>query len=181
MNEIDPKMFNELKNNPLARVLLGMFNITDEELNNLEAQMKKEAEEKEDEVKEEKPVEKPVENTTDCGTDYSEDENTDSEVVELEVEPDETVAIINKDETEALLKAWENVEKDVFELDKKFGINIWDSDDESIYNKYNKIIRMFLETQFGVENADVLEDWVFGYDKENRPKFDDVWNNIIKD
>lgn len=181
MTELNSKTLNELRNNPLARVLMGMFNITDEELNNLEASMKKEEENKE-EVEEKKPIEKPVEDPhTICGTDYSEDEDTDSEVVELEVEPDETVAIINKDETEALLKEWENVERDVFELDKQFGINIWDSDDESIYNKYNKIIRMFLETQFGVENADILEDWVFGYDKENRPKFDDVWNNIIKD
>lgn len=177
MNELNSKTLNELRNNPLARVLMGMFNITEEELNNLESQLKKE------EVKEEAPVEEPVEEPkTNCGTDYSKnEEDTNSEVVELEVEPDETIAIINKDETEALLKAWEDAERDVFELDKKFGINIWDSDDESIYNKYNKIIRMFLETQFGVENADVLEDWVFGYDKENRPKFDDVWNNIIKD
>ena len=54
-------------------------------------------------------------------------------------------------------------------------------DDESIYNKYNKIIRMFLDSQFGVETADILEDWVFGYDKDNRPSFDDVWYNIIND
>ena len=180
MTEMNSKTLNELRNNPLARVLMGMFNITDEELDNLEASMKKEEETKE-KVKE-TPVESKAESN--CGVDYSKDdpeEDSDTEVVELEVEPDETVAIINKDETEALLKEWENVERDVFELDKKFGINIWDSDDNSIYNKYNKIIRMFLETQFGVENADVLEDWVFGYDKENRPKFDDVWNNIIKD
>ncbi len=181
MNELNSKTLNELRNNPLARVLMGMFNITEDELDTLDRTLKEEEKEEE-----KSPEENSVEETksipaSDCGTDYSKDEEDDSEVVELEVEPDETVAIINKDETEALLKAWENVEKDVFELDKRFGINIWDSEDESIYNKYNKIIRMFLETQFGVENADVLEDWVFGYDKENRPKFDDVWNNIIKD
>ena len=178
MTKLNSKTLNELRDNPLARVLMGMFNITDEELNNLEASIKKE------EAREEvKSPEVPKAESA-CGVDYSKnepEEDSDTEVVELEVEPDETVAIINKEETEALLKAWENVEKDVFELDKQFGINIWDSNDESIYNKYNKIIRMFLETQFGVENADILEDWVFGYDKENRPKFDDVWNNIIKD
>lgn len=177
MNELNSKTLNELRNNPLARVLMGMFNITDEELNTLDKHLKEEEkEEKKDEN------ETPASNTS-YGRDYSENEETDvldsSDVPELD--EDETCIIVNKEELEAILNEWKAAESEVYKLDKEFGINIWDSDSETIYNRYNKIIRLFLESQFGVENADILEDWVFGYEDNNRPSFDDVWKNITKE
>ena len=159
MKEIDSKMLNEVRNNPLAQVLFGAMGITDKELDKLDEELKK---------KENSEVEE-----------QSECENSSCD--NLKKNNNEHNSTLTKEEVLAILKEWESVEKEVYRLDKEFGINIWDSDDESIYNKYNKIIRMFLDSQFGVEAADILEDWVFGYDKDNRPNFDDVWYNIIND
>lgn len=177
MNELNSKTLNELRNNPLARVLMGMFNITDGELDTLDRHLKEEEKTEKDEK------ETPISNTS-YGKDYSENEeigalDNDSEYPELD--EDETCIIVNKDELEAILNEWKAVESEVYKLDKEFGINIWDSDSETIYNRYNKIIRLFLESQFGVENADILEDWAFGYEDNNRPSFDDVWKNITKE
>lgn len=183
MDKLNTKTLNELMNNPLAKVLMGMFDITDQDLKTLNRTLEQEeAKEAEKVMMEnlEEPVEKPVEETT-CGKDYSEEDTEENlNTVELDLEDDEVAVVINKDELEALLKEWEAVEKEVFKLDQEFGINIWDSEQETIYNRYNKMIRMFLESQFGVETADILEDWVFGYDNENRPDFDSVWENVIK-
>ena len=159
MKEIDSKMLNEIRNNPIAQVLFGAMGITDKELDKLDEELKK---------KESSEVEE-----------QSECENSSCD--NLKKNNNEYDSTLTKEEVLAILKEWESVEKEVYRLDKEFGINIWDSDDESIYNKYNKIIRMFLDSQFGVEAADILEDWVFGYDKDNRPNFDDVWYNIIND
>lgn len=159
MKEIDSKTLNEIRSNSLAQMLFKVMGITDKELDKFDEELKKEENSK---------VEEPVE-YEDPGCDVVEEVNNEYD------------STLTKEEVLAILKEWESVEKEVYRLDKEFGINIWDSDDESIYNKYNKIIRMFLEAQFGVENADILEDWVFGYDKDNRPSFDDVWNNVIKD
>lgn len=158
MKEIDSKMLNEVRNNPIAQVLFGAMGITDKELDKLDEELKK---------KESSEVEE-----------QSECENSSCD---LKKNNNEYNSTLTKEEVLAILKEWESVEKEVYRLDKEFGINIWDSDDESIYNKYNKIIRMFLDSQFRVEAADILEDWVFGYDKDNRPNFDDVWYNIIND
>lgn len=180
MDKLNTKTLNELMSNPLGRVLLGMFDITDQDLKTLNRTLEEEEAKEAEETMMEKPVEEPVEEPT-CGKDYSEEDTEENlNTVELDLEDDEVAVVINKDELEALLKEWEAVEKEVFKLDQEFGINIWDSDQETIYNRYNKMIRMFLESQFGVETADILEDWVFGYDKENRPDFDSVWENVIK-
>lgn len=175
MNELNSKTLNELRNNSLARVLMGMFNITDEELDALDKHLKEE---------EKKEENKTSTNAPSCGKDYSENEEIgalDNDSEDTELDEDETCIIVNKDELEVILNEWKAVESEVYKLDKEFGINIWDSDSETIYNRYNKIIRLFLESQFGVENADILEDWVFGYEDDNRPSFDDVWKNITKE
>lgn len=180
MDKLNTKTLNELMSNPLGRVLLGMFDITDQDLKTLNRTLEEEEAKEAEKTMMEKPVEEPEEEST-CGKDYSEEDTEENlNTVELDLEDDEVAVVINKDELEALLKEWEAVEKEVFKLDQEFGINIWDSDQETIYNRYNKMIRMFLESQFGVETADILEDWVFGYDKENRPDFDSVWENVIK-
>lgn len=183
MDKLNTKTLNELMSNPLGRVLLGMFDITDQDLKTLNRALEEEEAKEAEKTMMKKPVEEPVEETA-CGKDYSgEDTEENLNTVELEpdLEDDEVVSVvINKDELEAILKEWEAVEKEVFRLDLEFGINIWDSDQKTIYNRYNKMIRMFLESQFGVETADILEDWVFDYDKENRPDFDSVWENVIK-
>ena len=151
MKKTDSKMLN-----PIAQVLFGAMGITDKELDKLDEELKK---------KESSEVEEPV--------------KCENSSCDLKKNNNEYNSTLTKEEVLAILKEWESVEKEVYRLDKEFGINIWDSDNESIYNKYNKIIRMFLDSQFGVEAADILEDWVFGYDKDNRPNFDDVWYNII--
>lgn len=157
MKEIDSKMLNEVRNNPIAQVLFRAMGITDKELDKLDEELKKKESSK-------------VEEQSEC-------ENSSCD--DLKKNNNEYDSTLTKEEVLAILKEWESVEKEVHRLDKEFGINIWDSDNESIYNKYNKIIRMFLDSQFGVEVADILEYWVFGYDKDDRPNFDDLWYNII--
>ena len=150
-------MLNEVRNNPIAQVLFRAMGITDKELDKLDEELKKKESSK-------------VEEQSEC-------ENSSCD--DLKKNNNEYDSTLTKEEVLAILKEWESVEKEVHRLDKEFGINIWDSDNESIYNKYNKIIRMFLDSQFGVEVADILEYWVFGYDKDDRPNFDDLWYNII--
>ena len=52
MKEIDSKMLNEVRNNPIAQVLFGAMGITDKELDKLDEELKK---------KESSEVEEPVE------------------------------------------------------------------------------------------------------------------------
>ena len=118
MKEIDSKMLNEVRNNPIAQVLFGAMGITDKELDKLDEELKK---------KESSEVEGPVE----C-------ENSSCD--NLKKNNNEHNSTLTKEEVLAILKEWESVEKEVYRLDKEFGINIWDSDDESIYKGMKKFL-----------------------------------------
>lgn len=105
-------------------------------------------------------------------------ELTDEEKAKLS---DKRVCAVSKESIKAILELWRETEKLVFKLTKEFGINIWESQDDTIYNKFNLMIRQFLEIMFTSAEVDILEDWTFGYqDIENhRPDFNEVWKGIL--
>lgn len=166
--------------NPVFKALCKAFGVTENDLKLYEEEMKKANTLKMSEP-EPKPVpEDPGKNDPE---EYMEEEMEcidPDKYEDYEVADDEHVAIISKDDVEAILKEWMRIEDEVYKLDNEFGICLWNSDKETVYNRYNKMIRLFLEISFGVEVADVLEDWVFGYDDSDRPSFDSVWENIVK-
>jgi hypothetical protein len=94
---------------------------------------------------------------------------------------DKRVCAVSKESIKAILELWKETEKLVFKLTKEFGINIWESQDDTIYNKFNLMIRQFLEIMFTSAEVDILEDWAFGYQdiEDNRPDFDEVWKGIL--
>lgn len=91
------------------------------------------------------------------------------------------VCAVSKESIKAILELWKETEKLVFKLTKEFGINIWESQDDTIYNKFNLMIRQFLEIMFTSSEVDILEDWAFGYQdiEDHRPDFDEVWKSIL--
>lgn len=154
--------------NPVFKALCKAFGVTENDLKLYEEEMKKRN----------KPEPEPV--PEDPGKNDPEEYIDPNKYEDYKVSEDEHVAIISKDDVEAFLKEWRIIEDEVFKLDNEFGICLWNSDKETVYNRYNKMIKLFLEMLFGVEVADVLEDWVFGYDDSDRPSFDSVWENIVK-
>ena len=94
---------------------------------------------------------------------------------------DKRVCAVSKESIKAILELWRETEKLVFKLTKEFGINIWESQDDTIYNKFNLMIRQFLEIMFTSSEVDILEDWAFGYQdiEDHRPDFDEVWKSIL--
>ena len=96
MKEIDSKMLNEVRNNPIAQVLFGAMGITDKELDKLDEELKK---------KESSEVEK-----------QSECENSSCD--DLKKNNNEYDSTLTKEEVLAILKEWESVEKEVYRLDK---------------------------------------------------------------
>ena len=100
---------------------------------------------------------------------------------EKRVLSDKRVCAVSKESIKVILELWRETEKLVFKLTKEFGINIWESQDDTIYNKFNLMIRQFLEIMFTSSEVDILEDWAFGYQdiEDHRPDFDEVWKSIL--
>ena len=162
----DMEKFNMTKDNPVFNALCKAFGVSEEDLENYRKSLEKDVD---------KPEEKPVYNEEKCTpVDVDVDEYED-----YEVSDDEHVAILSKDDVEAILREWRKIEKDVFALDRDYGICLWNSSKETVYNRYNKMIKMFLEMSFGEEIVDIMEDWAFGYNDSDRPSFDSLWENIV--
>lgn len=173
---VSMKKYNNVKDNPVFKALCKAFGVSENDLKIYEEEMKKANTPKDPEPVPEDPGKNDPEEYMEEEMDFVDPDKYE----DYEVSDDEHVAIISKDDVEAILKEWRRIEDEVFKLDNEFGICLWNSDKETVYNRYNKMIKLFLEMSFGVEVADVLEDWVFGYDDSDRPTFDSVWENIVK-
>lgn len=68
---------------------------------------------------------------------------------------------MTRDELEKHIKLYKNTEDTVFELDEKYGINIWGSLNPNIYNNYNLLIHNLLVDIFGDEKTDLIESYIF--------------------
>lgn len=82
---------------------------------------------------------------------------------------------MTKEELEKHINLYRDAEKDITELDDKYGIRIWDSTNPNFYNKYNLVIHNLLKNIFGEENTWLIEDYIF---KQIDMSFDDLWEKI---
>ena len=85
---------------------------------------------------------------------------------------------MNKDDLKKHIELYKSTEQTIFELDNKFGINIWNSAKSNFYNNYNLIIHNLLLDIFGEEKVELLEDFIF--DQTNLT-FDQLWEILNKD
>lgn len=68
---------------------------------------------------------------------------------------------MTRDELQKHIKLYRNTEDTVFELDEKYGINIWNSKNPNIYNNYNLLIHNLLVQIFGEDNTELIESYIF--------------------
>ena len=68
---------------------------------------------------------------------------------------------MTRDELQKHIKLYKATEDTVLELDKKYGINIWESSSPNIYNNYNLLIHNLLVDIFGDEKTDLIESYIF--------------------
>lgn len=68
---------------------------------------------------------------------------------------------MTRDELQKHIELYRNTEDVVFELDEKYGINIWNSRNPNIYNNYNLLIHNLLVQIFGEENTELIESYIF--------------------
>lgn len=68
---------------------------------------------------------------------------------------------MTRDELQKYIKLYRNTEDTVFELDEKYGINIWNSKNPNIYNNYNLLIHNLLVQIFGEDNTELIESYIF--------------------
>jgi len=86
---------------------------------------------------------------------------------------------MTKKELEKHIKLYKDTEQTVFELDKQFGINIWNSSTTNFYNNYNLIIHNLLVSIFDDKKVELLEEYIF---EQNNLSFNELCNKLnIKD
>lgn len=68
---------------------------------------------------------------------------------------------MTRDELQKHIELYRNTEDIVFELDEKYGINIWNSRNPNIYNNYNLLIHNLLVQIFGEKNTELIESYIF--------------------
>jgi hypothetical protein len=68
---------------------------------------------------------------------------------------------MTRDELKQHIALYKKTENDVFELENKFGIRIWDSKEPNFYNNYNLIIHRLLADIFGETKSELIEDYIF--------------------
>lgn len=86
---------------------------------------------------------------------------------------------MTKKELEKHIKLYKDTENAIFELDKQFGINIWDSAKPNFYNNFNLIIHNLLVNIFDDKKVELLEEYIF---EQNNLSFDELCNKLnIKD
>lgn len=72
-----------------------------------------------------------------------------------------TINIMTRDKLQKHIELYKSTEDTVFELDEKYGINIWNSRNPNIYNNYNLLIHNLLVEVFGEENTELIESYIF--------------------
>lgn len=78
---------------------------------------------------------------------------------------------MTKEELKNHITRYKNVENIVYELDTKYGINIFNSRISNFYNEYNYIIHNLLVSIFGNEKTDIIEEYCF---EQNDLTFDEL-------
>lgn len=68
---------------------------------------------------------------------------------------------MTKKELENLICKYNSAESDIIDMNARFGICIYNSEDENFYNKYNYVIFKLFEHMFGDEGRDLIEEYLF--------------------
>ena len=69
---------------------------------------------------------------------------------------------MTRKELELLIGKYNSAESDIIDMNARFGICIYNSEDENFYNKYNYVIFKLFEHIFGDEGRELIEDYIFG-------------------
>lgn len=86
--------------------------------------------------------------------------------------------MITKNEFKKILDSYQAAENQVMQLDREFGITLYNSLDENFYNRYNYVIRKLFENLFGDIKADLIESYIFD---ETDLTFDKLWELITNE
>lgn len=68
---------------------------------------------------------------------------------------------MNKAKLKKIIDKYRAAEEEIIRLDSTFGICLYNSKNENFYNKYNFVIFKLLDALFGVENRELIEDYIF--------------------
>lgn len=82
---------------------------------------------------------------------------------------------MTRKELEKHIKLYKETENIIFELDNKYGINVWNSNIPNFYNNYNLLIHNLIVGIFGEENAELIEEYIF---EQNNLTFDELCNHL---
>lgn len=78
---------------------------------------------------------------------------------------------MNKTQFKILIDKYSKAENIVTQLDREFGINLYDSPKENFYNLYNYIIFKLFEQLYGEYGRELIEDYLF---EETNITFDEL-------
>lgn len=86
---------------------------------------------------------------------------------------------MTKKELENHIKLYRETQNMVLDLDREFGVCVWDSQKSNFYNNLCLIIHDLLVSIFGDKKVDLLEEYIF---EQNDMSFDELCNLLnIKD
>ena len=81
-----------------------------------------------------------------------------------------------KEELHKIVEKYKEAENQVYEMDSKYGVCIWNSRSENFYNKYNYIIFKLLEEIYGIEKEQLIEEYIF--EQTVGMTFDELYNYL---
>lgn len=84
---------------------------------------------------------------------------------------------MTKEHLKKILDKYKSAENEVFELDNKFGIQIWNSRTENFYNKFNYVIFELISILFTEQGRELIENYLF--DQINIT-FDELYETLQK-
>lgn len=82
---------------------------------------------------------------------------------------------MTKKELENLIIKYNSAESDIIDMNARFGICVYNSEDENFYNKYNYVIFKLFKHFFGENGRELIEDYIF---KETDMTFDELCEKL---
>lgn len=82
---------------------------------------------------------------------------------------------MTKIELKTLCDKYKFAESQISDLDRTYGICLWNSNKPNFYNEYNYIIFKLLEEIFGEQNRMLIEEYLFD---QSSMTFDELWDII---
>lgn len=86
---------------------------------------------------------------------------------------------MDKELLKTIIEKYKEAENQVMRLDKEFGIRLWDARENNFYNTYNYIIFKLLESIYGTEKEQLLEEYIF--EQIDNLTFDELFEYLSKE